>query len=441
MQGHLAPSVRISSLVLGDHTGFVILAVIAICAEAYVVFLALFNPGLRYGLSARPSQPLSSEAFRRTLEAITDAKLHCKTRFEVLTNGNNFYEAMLKGITEAERTINLECYIFQRGKIAQRFVDALAERAAAGVKVNVVIDAIGSFSTSKRYFKRLTDAGGTVAWYHPIRWNTWPKLNNRTHRELMVIDGKIGFIGGAGIADHWYTGDKKNPRWRDTVLRVEGDVTASLQATFVENWLEANEEILMGDEYFPLYEVPGEDGVMVVNSAPSAGGSTRARVLFQTLVGSAQKSICITTPYFLPDTSLRGELVRAVQRGVEVKIVTPGLRSDHALTRTSSRRLYGELLKAGARIFEYRPAMIHAKVLIIDSLWAVLGSTNFDNRSFGINDEVNLAASGSPLADRLEKDFESDIANSKEITMREWQHRPVVERAHEVLGWILERQQ
>jgi cardiolipin synthase len=180
---------------------------------------------------------------------------------------------------------------------------------------------------------------------------------------------------------------------------------------------------------------------MVVNSSPSAGGSTRARVLFQTLVASAKKSIYITTPYFLPDISLRHELVRAVQRGIEVKVVTPGRKSDHALTRTSSRRLYGELLRAGARIFEYSPSMIHAKILIIDGLWAVVGSTNFDNRSFGINDEVNLAVSASRLADRLERDFETDMAESKEITLEEWKHRPVVERAHEVLGWILERQQ
>jgi cardiolipin synthase A/B len=427
--------------VFEHHTAFVVIAVLAICFEGYLVFLALFDPGLRYGIASPTSQPLDSEGFRCTLEAITDAKIHCGTQFEVLTNGENFYEAMLSAIAQAQKSINLEAYIFQRGKIAQRFVDALAERAAAGVKVNIALDAIGSFSTTERYLKPLTDAGGKIGWYHPIRWNTWPRLNNRTHREVIVIDGRKAFIGGAGIADHWYTTVKKQPRWRDTVVRVEGDAVVSLQATFVENWLEASGEILLGDEYFPQYAVQGNDPVMIVNSSPSVGGSTRARVLFQTLVASAQKSICITTPYFLPDISLRRELVRAIHRGVDVKIVTPGRRSDHALTRTSSRRLYGELLKAGARIFEYQPAMIHAKVLIIDCLWAVVGSTNFDNRSFGINDEVNLAVSGSRLAARLEEDFEADISESKEVTIEEWRHRPVVERAHEVLGWILERQQ
>jgi cardiolipin synthase A/B len=423
------------------HTAFIVVACIAIASEAFLIFLALFAPGLHYKVSSPSSQPLDSEAFLRTLEALTDAKIHRRTNFDVLTNGEEFYEAMLNAIRQAQRSINLEAYIFKRGKIAQQFIDALTERATAGVKVNVALDALGSFSTTDSYFKSLTDAGGTLSWYHPLRGNTWPRYNNRTHRELLVIDGKIGFIGGAGIADHWYCGDKKNPRWRDTVLRVDGDCAVSLQSTFAENWLEAQGEILIGDEYFPDHACAEGDAVMVVNSSPSAGGSTRARVLFQTLVASAKKSIYITTPYFLPDISLRHELVRAVQRGIEVKVVTPGRKSDHALTRTSSRRLYGELLRAGARIFEYSPSMIHAKILIIDGLWAVVGSTNFDNRSFGINDEVNLAVSASRLADRLERDFETDMAESKEITLEEWKHRPVVERAHEVLGWILERQQ
>jgi cardiolipin synthase len=289
--------------------------------------------------------------------------------------------------------------------------------------------------------KAVTAAGGKVAWYHPLRWNTWPRYNNRTHRELLVVDGKQAFIGGAGIADHWYTGDAKHPRWRDTVLRLEGEAVLGLQGTFAENWLESEGEILFGEDYFPNHPLEGRTETLVVNSAPSPAGATRARVLFQTLVASAQRSIFITTPYFLPDESLRRELVRAIKRGVEVIIVTPGHKSDHALTRNSSRRLYGELLEVGARIFEYQPAMIHAKVLIVDSSWIVVGSTNCDNRSFGINDEVNLAAAAPDLAGRLEEDFRNDIANSREITLKQWNHRPVADRMREMLGWVFERQQ
>jgi cardiolipin synthase len=181
---------------------------------------------------------------------------------------------------------------------------------------------------------------------------------------------------------------------------------------------------------------------LVVDSSPGSGGSTRARILYQTLLASARKSLHVTTPYFLPDWSVRREMVRAVrERGVELKIIVPGRHSDHLLTRRSSRRLFGELLKAGARIYEYEPAMIHAKTMIVDGVWSVVGSTNFDNRSFGLNDEINLAARDSKLAARLAEDFSADLAASREVTYDEWRRRPVTERLHEWLGWVLERQQ
>ena len=426
---------------MGDHTGFIILAIIAICTEAFLLLLSLFDPGLRYKISSPPSQALDSDDFLCFLEAVTDAKVHRKTKTELLTNGEVFYEAMLDAIRNAAKSINLEAYIFQRGRVAERFINALAERASAGVKVNVVLDALGSLTTINSYMKPLLDAGGKVAFYHPLRWNTWPRYNNRTHRELLVIDGKMGFIGGAGIADHWLYAKSGKKRWRDSVVRIEGDAAVSLQSTFVENWLEAQGEILAGEEYFPQYGFGDHSAALIVNSSPSAGGSTRARVLFQTLLASAQNTIRITTPYFLPDESLRRELVRAVKRGVRVSIITPGRKSDHALTRSSSRRLYGELLEAGAEIHEYQPAMIHAKILIVDSLWSVVGSTNFDNRSFGLNDEVNLVVSNRELARALEADFQSDLCESDPVTLKQWERRPIFERAQEMLGWILQRQQ
>lgn len=424
-----------------QHTTFVVFAIIAICIQAGLIILALFNPGLRYKIASLPSEPLDSEDFEATLEIVTDAKIHRRTRTEVLTNGETFYQAMLDAISRAERSVNLEAYIFQRGTIGDRFVEALSERARAGVKVNLVLDGLGSLTTTNEYLKPLLESGGKVGWYHPMRWNTWPKYNNRTHRELLILDGRHAFIGGAGIADQWFCNKDGNPRWRDTVVRVEGDAALSLQSTFVENFLESCGEVMMGEDYFPRFGVQSDAAALVVNSSPSSGGSTRARILFQTLVACAQQSIHITTPYFLPDISLRQEMVRAVRRGVEVKIITPGRRSDHTLTRNSSRRLYGELLQAGARVFEYRPAMIHAKVLIVDRLWSVVGSTNFDHRSFGINDEVNLAVSDRTLASRLEQDFQNDLRESKEVTLQEWRKRPLFERADEFLGWILERQQ
>jgi cardiolipin synthase len=304
------------------------------------------------------------------------------------------------------------------------------------------MDALGSLGTTTRHFRELCDAGGKVSWYNPMKWNRLPRYNNRSHRELLIVDGRVGFIGGAGIADHWLINKGKKLRWRDTMVRVEGDAVPNLQATFAENWLEATGEMLTGPDYYPMEDAASESAVLVVNSTPSAGGATRARMLFQLLLASAQKSIHITTPYFLPDASLRDELVGALQeRGVEVRIVVPGKHSDHMLTRSSSRLAYGKLLKAGARIFEYEPAMIHAKILLVDGIWSVVGSTNFDNRSFGLNDEVNLAAFDENFTQRLEEDFARDMAESCEVTYEQWRRRPVFDRAPELLGWVFERQQ
>jgi cardiolipin synthase len=425
-----------------DLSAFNVIAIIAIAFLSLMLFLALFEPSLPYKISRTSSVPIDSEEFIRIIEALSDAQVHPQTRVEVLTNGEVFYEAELDAISKARNSINIEAYIFQKGVIAGRFVHALAERARAGVEVNIVLDAIGSFATWDSYFKELTDAGGRVCWYHPLRWYTLPRINNRTHRELFIIDGEIGFMGGAGVADHWLVSKPGRPRWRDSMFRVEGGAVTRLQATFAENWLEASGEILIGKDYFPFCEAGGSASALVVDSSPTAGMSTRARMLYQTLLASAQESIHITTPYFLPDRSARREMVRAIkERGVEVKIITPGKNSDHLLTRRSSRRLYGELLRAGAEIYEYEPAMIHAKTMIVDRVWSVVGSTNFDNRSFGLNDEVNLAAFDRQLAERLAEDFRHDVAASHAVTYDEWRRRSIFERAHEWLGWILERQQ
>jgi cardiolipin synthase len=421
---------------------FDLLAGIAIAFLLLMLFLALFEPGLRFKIATTPSAPLESEDFLRMIAALTNATIHTNNRVEVLTNGEVFYEAELQAIRNAQHNINIEAYIFQKGKVAGRFIETLIERAGAGVKVNLVIDSIGSFATWDGYLKRLRESGARVERYHPIRWYTLPRVNNRTHRTLIIVDGQVGFLGGAGIADHWLYGRGKSSRWRDTMFRVEGSAVTDLQSTFVENWLEASGEILAETEYFPACAPAGDTRVMVIDSSPSIGQSTRARVLFQTLLGSARKTIYINTPYFLPDRSARDEMVRAIrERGVKITVITPGRHADHLLTRTSSQRLYGQLLKAGAKIFEYKPSMMHAKVMIVDEVWSVVGSTNFDNRSFGLNDEVNMAVFDPQLATLLQQDFAVDLAESQAVSYEEWKRRSLIERAHEWLGWVLERQQ
>ncbi len=424
-------------------TGFLVVAWLAIAAALLFILSGLFGPGLKYKISATHPEHNGSDEFLRTLEALTDSKIHHCTSFSVKTNGDQFYEDELRAIATAQRSVNLEAYIFQKSEIAQRYLDAMTERAGAGVKVNVVLDALGSASTHESFFKEFRNAGGKLAWYNDSRWYKLPQFNHRTHRELLIVDGRVGFIGGAGIADQWYKARPRKPRWRDTMVRVEGEAVPSLQATFAENWLEACGDVLTGEGYFPKPDPATSDApALVVNSTPTAGGATRARLLFQMLIASARRTIHITTPYFLPDRSMIDELVRAItERGVELILLVPGKKSDHMLTRSSSRRDYGRLLAAGARIFEYQPAMIHAKILLIDGLWGVVGSTNFDNRSFGLNDEVNLAVRGEPFVERLERDFVNDLANSLPITLEKWRHRPVLERAPELLGWVLDREQ
>jgi cardiolipin synthase len=426
-----------------DSTTFLVIAVIAIAVLGFLLFLALFEPGLAYKISASTTEPLESDDFLCVLEAITDSKIHRHGRVEVLTNGEVFYEAELEAIRAAKESVNIEAYIFQKGELTRRFVEALTERARAGVEVRMVLDAIGSFATWESYFKELRAAGGRVSWYHPLRWATLARFNNRTHREIIVVDGRVGFVGGAGFADHWYKAQgPKKPRWRDTMFRVEGEMVTSIQAGFIENWLEASGEILTGRRFFPPNEVEKRMDAIVVDSSPSTGGSTRARILYQTMLASAREVILITTPYFLPDRSARAEMVRAVrERKVEIKIIVPGKHTDHLLTRRSSRRLFGDLLKAGAKIYEYEEAMIHAKTMMIDGVWSVVGSTNFDNRSFGLNDEINLAARDTQLTARLTEDFQTDLAASHEVTYEQWQRRSIFERMHEWLGWVLERQQ
>jgi cardiolipin synthase len=418
-------------------------AMIALLIQSGLLFLALFAPGLPYRLSKAPAEDLTSAHFIQQLEALTQSPERDAGKTEVFTNGDQFYEAELAAIKKAQKSINLEAYIIQTGEVTTRLAEALAERARAGVRVNLLIDAIGAMRLSKNTFSAMTDAGGQIEWYNPIRFTTWPRINNRTHRELLVIDGAIGFIGGAGWADQWYKSQGKDkPQWRDTMVRVEGDGAAGLQSVFAENWLESSGEIITGYDYFPYVKPVITTPSVVVGSAPTTGTSTKARVLFQTLLNSANKSIYITTPYFLPDASARNELVRAVkERHLDVRIVVPGYHNDHLMTRSSSRRLYGDVLEAGGKIYEYEPAMIHAKILIIDGIWSVVGSTNFDSRSFGINDEVNMAVLDPKLAARLTQDFWKDVQQSREITYWQWKHRPHIERANEAFGALFERQQ
>ena len=425
-------------------TGYKVLSVFAIIAlvlQTSLLFLSLFENPLPYTIANPGAEPIDSPDFGRILAELTGGAWSGNNRVDVLTDGGAFYDAELNAIGKEQRFVHIECYIFQQGQVTDRFIAALEERAAAGVEVRLVVDSVGSTAFPKKRFDKLKSLGGLVAWYHPIRWYTWPRLNNRTHRELLIVDGATAFAGGAGFADQWMVSQKNDPQWRDTMLRIEGDGAASLNATFAENWLEASGEVLVAPEYFPQTQGKGASRVMVVTSSPMTGRSTEARVLFQAMVAKAGSRIHITNPYFLPDKSLRQEFVKAVKRGAEVTIIVPGAKNDHLLTRRSSRALYGDLLEAGARIFEYDPSMAHAKIALFDGKWALAGSTNLDSRSFGINDEVNVAIPDPTVVARLEEDFQRDLSRSREMTYEQWKNRPFWEKLQEWCGWVIQKQE
>jgi cardiolipin synthase A/B len=419
-----------------------IVAVSAILAVAGWIIAGLFAPGPRYTLTSRPALLSESQPFLEQLATLADSAITRGNRIEALRNGEQFYEAEFTALGQAQHNIELEAYIFHKGEVTRRLLEILTERARAGVQVRLTLDSLGSISTPKSYFKTLRDAGGRVEWYHALHWDNWFMSNNRTHREMTIIDGVTAFVGGAGYADWWRYPSKHDPSWRDTVFRVNGEAVARLQGVFVENWLETSGEVLNGEQYFPpASSNDGQTSALVVASTPSSGGSTRSRILFQMLIASARKSIDITTPYFVPDSSMRQEMVRALHRGVQVRIIVPGKHADHYLTRSTGRQLFGELLKAGAKIYEYQPSMIHAKIMITDGAWVVFGSTNLDNRSFGINDEVNVAALDSQLGSVLTREFNDDVSHCDEITFAQWSTRSAWERLLEWVGDILARQQ
>ena len=388
----------------------------AIALYGAKVLINLFGPQPQYSMRQDLNATLDSDEFIQFLSIVTDGTRR-RAKVRRLKDGAEFYPAELDAIKRAQRAVNLEFYEFLPGKVTDEVLEALIERAHAGVQVRMIVDAVGSLGTPNSYFDPLRAAGGQMCWYHPFRWYTWPSLNQRTHRKLLVVDGEIGFIGGAGIADHWLYPTRKGPAWRDSVFHVEGDAVAGLISAFSENWLEASGEILSGAKQFGFRSISEGAESFVVLSTPQGGG-TQARILFQALIKSAKQTIRITTPYFLPDRSARRALVEAVQRrGVKVQILTAGPYIDHPIIRTLSRHSSRHLLEAGAEIFEYLPSMIHAKIMTVDGQWNVVGSTNFDHRSFALNDEVNLAVLDPQLAGVIEKDFFEDLSKSRPLTL------------------------
>ena len=414
------------------------LTIIGAAFVAWLILVALFAPHIPYYIEAAVDP--RSEHFIHVLESTCNSKLSPDTRIEILTNGTVFYPAMVNAIRSARETINLECYIFQTGEVADLFVNALCERATAGVHVTVVLDAIGSFGAFHNVAGRLRQAGCRVERYQAMRWYRLARLNNRTHRELLVVDGRVAFVGGAGVADWWFKRTRGKPMWRDMMARIEGSIVSNIQGVIAENWLECCGEILTSVRTYRTHPTKSGSSAFAIKSSPS-DRATPSRVLYQMLVESATSRVVIATPYFLPDKAFRRAFMRTARRGVEITVIVPGAHTDQHWVRLASRRMWGGLLKAGVRIFEYEGGMTHVKALLVDDLWSIIGTTNVDNRSFEHNDEVNVAVRDEAVTARIAADLHNDLAQSRQVSLRDWERRPIWEKVVGQVAWILERQQ
>ena len=391
-----------------------------------------------------PDITLGEATFFPTIEAHTDAAITSGNRIDILLNGDHTYPVMLREIKAAKLTITFAQYLFEGGSLAKEFAEAFAERCRAGVKANILLDSHGSGSTPAEILGLMREAGCHVEFFRRVEAPSiifpWKLLryNYRSHRRVLVIDGKIGFTGGYGISDSWRGDGRTQDHWRDTNARIEGPAVKFLQAAFAESWLETTAIAIGGEGYFPRLEPVGKVPAQVVSSSP-AGGSFQNYLLFLLSINSARKSILITNPYFIPDDVMSEALVKAAGRGVSVVVLVPG-KIDSQLTYVTSRGHYGRLLRGGAEIFEYQAALMHAKTMVIDGIWATIGSSNLDNRSFALNQEINLTLYDVALARRLEEIFREDLKYSKKITYEEWSSRSIFERLFELFAFPVKEQ-
>lgn len=403
-------------------------AIIAVAATVLGVWLLRRAQDRRIVLQPiRDCPPADSPEFARTLGSLLGASFLGGNRLRRLRNGDEIFPAMLAAIAEARRTICFETFIYWSGDIGRRFADALAARTRAGVEVRVLLDYVGSVKMNAATLDLMREAGCEIVRFHPPSLLHPSRINNRTHRKLLIVDGRVGFTGGVGIGEQW-TGDAQDEHhWRDTHLRIEGPVIAQLQGVFMVNWTKATGRVTCGEGYFPALIPLGETPAHMFHSSPD-DGSENVRLMYLLAIASARRSIRLAQAYFIPDEGCRRALCDAAKRGVEIDILLPGTHTDSATVRHASRAIWGELLEAGIRIHEFQPTHLHAKITIIDDHLVSLGSANFDNRSFRLNDEANLSVLDPALAQELAADFTADLRRSRQITLEEWHARPYTER-------------
>lgn len=368
--------------------------------------------------------------FRREMGVLLGPGIIPGNRVTDLQNGDQIFPAMLEAIRGATKTITFETYIYWSGDIGAKFADALAERARAGVKVKVMVDWVGSIKMDDDLLQRMQDAGVEIHKYRPLKWYNLGRLNNRTHRKLLVIDGRIGFTGGVGIADQWEGHAQDTDHWRDLHFRIEGPVVAQVQSAFNDNWIKTTGVVLNGADYFPPLESVGTADAHMFVASP-AGGSESMHLMYLMAIAAAERTIDLEAAYFVPDPLMIQALQAARHRGVRVRVIVPGKHIDSDTVRLASKAHWGELLLAGVEIHEYQPTMMHNKLLVVDGLMTSVGSTNFDIRSFRLNDEASLNVYDAEFAARMTEVFEADLKPTVLYTHQMWKDRPLREKLAE----------
>lgn len=412
--------------------------VIVVCSVAATAALGLLAMNLAGGEQKMRRRiehlySVDDPQFERNMDVILGPAVVSGNRIDALLNGDQIFPAMLEAIRGAQKTITFESYIYWSEDIGKQFADALSERARAGVKVHLLVDAVGSSELDPAQMKSMTSQGVELRLYRPLRWHTLARYNNRTHRKLLVVDGKIGFTGGVGIAGNW-TGNAQDPdHWRDSHFRVEGPVVAQMQGVLIDNWTKTTGTVLHGEGYFPELFPAGDQSAQMFSSSPT-GGSESMALMYLLSITAAKETIDLSSSYFVPDKLSKDALIAAMQRGVRLRIITPGRHMDRQIVRLSSRGEWGALLEAGALMHEYQPTMYHCKMMIVDKLLVSVGSTNFDTRSFKLNDEANLNVFDAGFAREQTAIFENDLRQSRQITLDEWEHRPLRQKSVEYLA-------
>lgn len=403
---------------------------------AVILFLNFKRSDKRLRQEVHHLYSVEDPQFHRAMGVLLGPAIVGGNHTETLLNGDEIFPSMLEAIRGARSTITFASYIYWSGPIGREFAEALAARAKAGVRVHVLVDWAGSQKMDAASIELMEGAGVELRKFNPLRWYALGRVNNRTHRKILVTDGKVGFTGGVGIADVW-SGHAQDPdHWRDTHFKVTGPVVAQMQAAFLDDWIKATGQVLHGVEYFPPLEPAGSQAAQVFVSSPS-GGSESMELMYLLAISAAERSILLSSAYFVPDDLTLEAFKEALKRGVKVQIITPGEHTDSDLVRGASRARWGEILEAGAEIYEYKPTMYHCKSLVVDGYFTSVGSTNFDPRSFGLNNESNLNVFDREFAQRQVEVFEADLARSRQVTYAAWKKRPLHEKAKEHLASLL----